>query len=91
MQEVFARAGFDDMRPHDLRHSFATELKLLGVPTRKIQLALGHTTEAITEHYLGDLDAVTIETIQKKYVLGLQGYASELSLETYSTFYHESR
>ncbi len=71
MQEVFARAGFDDMRPHDLRHSFATELKLLGVPTRKIQLALGHTTEAITEHYLGDLDAVTIETIQKEVRFGI--------------------
>lgn len=66
MQAVFAKAGFDNFRPHDLRHSFATELKLLGLPTRKIQLALGHTTEAITEHYLSDLDGVTIENIRKE-------------------------
>lgn len=71
MEEVFAKAGFDNFRPHDLRHSFATELKLLGLPTRKIQLALGHTTEAITEHYLSDLDGVTIENIHKEVTMPL--------------------
>ncbi len=71
MQAVFAKAGFHNMVPHDLRHSFATELKLLGLPTRKIQLALGHTTEAITEHYLSDLAGVTIEDIQKEVSLPL--------------------
>ena len=66
MEQVFAEAGFDDFRPHDLRHSFATELKLLGLSTRKIQLALGHSTEAITERYLSDLDGVTIEDIHRE-------------------------
>lgn len=66
MEKVFAMAGFNNFRPHDLRHSFATELKLLGLPTRKIQLALGHTSEAITEHYLSDLDGITIEDIQRE-------------------------
>lgn len=65
MEKVFKRAGFDNFRPHDLRHSFATELKLLGLPTRKIQFALGHSSEAITERYLSDLDGVTIETIHR--------------------------
>lgn len=71
MEEVFAKAGFNNFRPHDLRHSFATELKLLGLSTRKIQLALGHTTEAITEHYLSDLDGVTIENIRKEVTMPL--------------------
>lgn len=66
MTEAFAKAGFDNFRPHDLRHSFATELKLLGLSTRKIQLALGHSTEAITEQYLSDLDGVTIEDINRE-------------------------
>lgn len=66
MQEVFHKAGFDNFVPHDLRHSFATELKLLGVSTRKIMLAMGHSSEAITERYLSDLDGVTIESIKKE-------------------------
>lgn len=66
MENAFKMAGFDNFRPHDLRHSFATELKMLGLPTRKIQLALGHSTEAITEHYLSDLDGITIEDIERE-------------------------
>lgn len=66
MSEAFKLARFNNFRPHDLRHSFATELKLLGIPTRKIQLALGHSTEAITEHYLSDLDGITVEDIHNE-------------------------
>ncbi len=65
MAAVFKKAGFNNFRPHDLRHSFATELKLMGLPTRRIQLAMGHTTEGITEKYLSDLEGVTIEDICK--------------------------
>lgn len=63
MKKVFHKAGFDDFRPHDLRHSFATELKQLGVPTRQIQAGMGHSSEAITERYLSDLDGFNIEEI----------------------------
>lgn len=66
MERAFKAAGFSNFRPHDLRHSFATELKMLGLSTRKIQLALGHSTEAITEHYLSDLDGITIEDIERE-------------------------
>lgn len=66
LEEAFRLAGFSNFRPHDLRHSFATELKTLGLSTRKIQLALGHSTEAITEHYLSDLDGITIENIERE-------------------------
>lgn len=70
MREVFRIAGFSDFRPHDLRHSYATDLKKLGLPTRKIQLAMGHASEATTERYLSDLDGLNIEEIyQVKYAL----------------------
>ena len=49
MQNAFHRAGFTDFCPHDLRHSYATDLKRLGVPTRQIQAGLGHSTEKVTE------------------------------------------
>lgn len=65
MRKVFQQAGFSDFHPHDLRHSYATDLKKLGLPTRKIQMAMGHASEATTERYLSDLDGVNIEEIYK--------------------------
>ena len=70
MRKVFRQAGFYDFHPHDLRHSYATDLKNLGLPTRKIQLAMGHASEATTERYLSDLDGLNIEEIYRvKYAL----------------------
>lgn len=70
MQQAFRRCGYEDFCPHDLRHSYATDLKLLGVPTRQIQAGLGHATEAVTEKYLSDLDGFDLRNIyQVKYSL----------------------
>lgn len=70
MRKVFRKAGFNDFCPHDLRHSYATDLKKLGLPTRKIQMAMGHASEATTERYLSDLDGLNIEEIYRvKYAL----------------------
>ena len=63
MKAPFIAAGFRNFRPHDLRHSYATELKQLGVPTRQIQIGMGHSSEAITERYLSDLDGFNIDEI----------------------------
>lgn len=70
MRKVFQKAGFNDFHPHDLRHSYATDLKKLGLPTRKIQMAMGHASEATTERYLSDLDGLNIEEIYRvKYAM----------------------
>lgn len=65
MKEVFAAAGIPNFCPHELRHSYATDLKHLGASTRSIQFGLGHTSEKITEMYLHDLDASAIEELYK--------------------------
>lgn len=65
MKKTFREAGFTDFRPHDLRHSYATDLKKLGLPTRKIQMAMGHASESTTERYLSDLDGINIEEIYR--------------------------
>ena len=68
MRNAFKRAGFTNFCPHDLRHSYATDLKCLGVSTRQIQAGLGHSTEKITEQYLSDLDGYDlIEMYRVKY------------------------
>lgn len=65
LRRAFLRAGFTDFCPHDLRHSYATDLKLLGVSTRKIQAGLGHASEAVTEKYLSDLDGFDLKEIYR--------------------------
>lgn len=72
MKRAFARSGYYDFCPHDLRHSYATDLKFLGIPTRQIQAGLGHATEAVTERYLSDLEGFDLRQIyQIKYATSL--------------------
>lgn len=74
MKETFRKAGITDFRPHDLRRSFATDLKFKGLKNRQIQVALGHANEATTEKYLMDLDGFGIEDIfDKKFAYPMEG------------------
>jgi len=45
------RAGLRKIRWHDLRHSFASQLVTVGVPIRRVQDWLGHSTIAMTMRY----------------------------------------
>lgn len=45
------RAGLREIRWHDLRHSFASQLVMAGVPIRRVQDWLGHSTIAMTMRY----------------------------------------
>lgn len=63
MKKPFEAIGVHGFCPHELRHSYATDLKRLGAPTRSIQQGLGHSCERITEMYLHDLDASCLEEL----------------------------
>lgn len=52
-----------DVRPHEIRHARATELKDDGVSIRDIQIYLGHSTLQTTEIYLHDKENEAIERI----------------------------
>lgn len=65
IKRPFAAAGIPDAKPHELRCSYATDLKKLGAATRYIQQGLGHTSEKITEIYLKDLDSSTLDELYR--------------------------
>jgi len=45
------KAGLDNFRFHDLRHTFATRLVQAGVDLYKVQRLLGHKSPAMTQRY----------------------------------------
>lgn len=64
--EVVAKhAGLEDIRFHDLRHTFATRMANAGVPMTAIQALLGHSDLRMTSRYSHATDATLIAAVAK--------------------------
>jgi integrase len=63
------RAGIENFRFHDLRHTFASHLTMKGVPQRSIQELLGHGSGRMTERY-SHLSPSHMHDAVKKLTLG---------------------
>jgi len=50
-QNARAKAGLQDVRIHDLRHTYASRLRLAGVPQEDRNALMGHKSASIPEHY----------------------------------------
>lgn len=52
LKTIFKAAGIPEAHPHMLRHTFAVEMLLAGVPLEQVSVLLGHASVKITEkHY----------------------------------------
>ena len=51
MEDSVKKAGIEDFRWHDLRHSAASYLAMSGVPMRSIAEILGHKTLQMVKRY----------------------------------------
>ncbi len=56
LKKVFACAGFENFQLHELRHSFATDLRRRGAEVDVIQKLLRHSDLQVTQRYLHTLD-----------------------------------
>jgi integrase len=69
LESVLKRAGLPQIRFHDLRHSHATLLLMLGENPRVVQERLGHTQISLTlqtySHVLPDLQRQAAEKIDR--------------------------
>lgn len=63
MRKPFEAANIVGFCPHELRHSYATDLANLGLDPRRIQQGLGHSSVTITEIYLHELNGKSLQDI----------------------------
>lgn len=50
-EKAVAKAGIVDFHWHDLRHTFASRLTMLGVPLKQVMDLMGHTSITMTARY----------------------------------------
>jgi integrase len=55
------RSGVDDLKFHDLRHTFAARLLGGGVPIYKVSKILGHSSVVVTEQHYGHLSLADLK------------------------------
>ncbi len=67
------------------RHSWATVAKSSGVPTALISDAMGHSSERMTQTYLGSIDVGRIDTVNRKIVDSLYNRAAAIGKASRNT------
>lgn len=66
LKPIGEKLGFEVKLTLNLaRHSYATRLKIDGIPTSMISDALGHSSSAVTEHYLKSIPNEMVQKISE--------------------------
>lgn len=64
-RRIRAEAGIEDVRLHDLRHSFASDAIMAGVPLQVVGKMLGHKATATTARYAHIADDVLHQAVAR--------------------------
>lgn len=73
-ERVAAASGLPRIRPHDMRHSYASQLVIAGTPLKVVQEQLGHATIEMTMRY-----AHLAPGAARSFVAALDGLATPLA------------
>ena len=70
-EKAVTLAGIEDFHWHDLRHTFASRLTMLGVPLRQVQTLMGHGSITVTARYSHLAPSFGVDAVEK-----LTGFSS---------------
>jgi integrase len=79
-EKAVALAGIADFHWHDLRHTFASRLTMLGVPLRAVQKLMGHQSILMTARYSHLAPAYELAAVER-----LAGFGKKASQEPTGT------
>jgi integrase len=77
IKTAIKRAGLRDFRPHDARHSYATEMLAQGLSLGEIGHLLGHRSIAMTRRYAHLVESRSIDAVSKMSEQIFQGVSNE--------------
>jgi integrase len=75
-KNALRKAGIENFRFHNLRHTFASHLTMQGVPQRSVQELLGHGSGRMTERY-SHLSPRHMHAAVKQFSLGFRNGSEE--------------
>lgn len=72
-RRIAKRAGYSDVTPHTLRHSFASVAADLGYAESTVAAMLGHAAGSVTSRYMHHLDSVLVAAADRvaQVILGM--------------------
>jgi integrase len=79
-RRAIERAGIENFRLHDLRHSFASHMAMAGVQARGLQALLGHRDGRMTQRYSHLSDEYLREAVNRVQLDGKQPSAKAAKL-----------
>ncbi len=77
LKTAIKRAGLIDFRPHDARHSYATEMLAQGLSLGEIGHLLGHRSVSMTRRYAHLIESRSVDAVSKMSEQIFQGVQNE--------------
>jgi integrase len=93
-KNALKKAGIEDFRFHDLRHTFASQLLMSGVDMKTVSELLGHSSMRMTERYTHLSEAHKqrgVDLLGQNFGFGTATKTATINIDTVDKFLEESQ